>query len=565
MSARPELGKAVCTAFCAAGLIAMAGCSSERGAPPSNVAAGGSAPEPPAPWTDDRALPEHCDSVDPGPAPIRRLTRGEYNRTVRDLLGDDTRPADSFVPEETSLGFNNNANALLVTPILAEQYLTAAEDLANRATVSLSALLRCASSSIDEACVQSFIRDFTRFAFRRPITEDEFQRYWSAYQTALTGQDQRGALRVVIGAVLLSPRFLYRAESGEPPLPGSHLARLTQWETSTRLSYLLWGSMPDRELFEAADRNELTTPAQIEAQARRLLAHPRAREIVADFHRQWLELDQVTTLEKDAALFPEFTPGLGRHLADETKAFLEHVTWNEPNGFAALFSASFSFLTPELGSVYGVSVPAGAGPQRVELPPGQRAGLLTQAGLLGLHAHADQSSPVHRGRFVRERLLCQPLPPPPPDLVITAPDLDPTLTTRQRFAAHSLEPACKGCHQLMDPIGLGFETYDAMGKWRATENGLPIDASGELIQSDVAGPFQGAVELAAKLANSRDAQVCLSTQWFRYGYGRAEQDTDACSLATLGARLTQSGGNLVELIVALTQTDAFLYRRVQQP
>lgn len=513
---------------------------------------------------DDRVLPSECANVDPGPAPIRRMTRSEYNRTVRDLLGDDSRPADGFVPEEMSLGFNNNANALVVSPILAEQYMTAAEAIAERATRSPDKLLRCGAAA-DYPCAERFIADFARFAFRRPLSDAELARYRSAYAAAKSSYDLRGALQVVIGAILMSPRFVYRHERGEPPASGTPYARLTQFETASRLSYLLWGSMPDRELFEAADRGLLATPADIERQARRLLADPRAREVVQSFNDQWLELEQVAAVEKDTALFPEFAPGLGRAMAEETRTFLDHVTWNEVNGFAALFTANYSFVAPELAALYDIPPPAGPGPQRVEMPSSQRAGLLTHAGLLALHAHADQSSPVHRGRFVRQRLLCQQLPSPPPDLMVEAPDLDPNLTTRERFAQHSSEPACAGCHQLMDPIGLGFETYDAIGKWRSSENGKPIDGSGELVQSDVAGPFNGAVELAHKLAQSAEAQACLTTQWFRYAYGRAETESDTCTLATLRARLSAAGGSLPELLVALTQTDAFLYRKVEQP
>ncbi len=509
--------------------------------------------------------PGQCGTGDPGPAPIRRLTRSEYNRTVHDLLGDETKPAEAFIPEEKSLGFTNNANALSVSPILAEKYVDAAEGLAARAARSPESLMRCGASGVDDACVERFIRDFTRFAFRRPPLDTELQRYLSAYSATKANLDLQSALEVVIGSVLLSPRFLYRAEHGEPNTEKNGIVRLTSWETASRLSYQLWGSMPDRELFEAADRNQLSTPAEIEAQARRMLSRPYAKEVVADFQAQWLELDQIATLEKDPTAYPDFSPGLPRLLASETRAFLDHVTWHEPNGFAELFTASYSFMPAELAAFYGAPMPVASGVQRVDLPPEQRAGILTQAGLLALHAHANQSSPVHRGKFVRQRLLCQTLPPPPANLVIKAPDLDPKLTTRERFTQHALDPTCRGCHQLMDPVGLGFENYDAAGRWRSQENDKPIDAAGELLQADVVGSFNGAVELGRKLSESNDVQACLCTQWFRYAYGRAETEADACSLSALQARLKAAGGNLPELVVALTQTDSFLYRRTQQP
>jgi hypothetical protein len=168
---------------------------------------------------------------------------------------------------------------------------------------------------------------------------------------------------------------------------------------------------------------------------------------------------------------------------------------------------------------------------------------------------------VRRGKFVREQLLCQLLPPPPPNAQIQAPELDPRLTTRERFSRHAQDQACAICHKLMDPIGLGFESYDAVGRWRASEAGRPIDNSGEIVDADVAGRFTGAVELGAKLAGSAQVRECLVKQWFRFGYGRSETAADLCSLETLKARFAAGGNDVRELLVALTQTDTFLYRR----
>ncbi len=543
----------------------LTSCTAQVGIGGESSATGGSPMLPHAADPISGGAPGQCGTRDPGPAPIRRLTRSEYNRTVHDLLGDETKPAAGFIPEEMSLGFNNNANALSVSPILAEQYVDAAEGLAARAVRSPESLMRCGPSGVDDACVERFIRDFTRFAFRRPLLDTELQRYLSAYSATKANLGLQSALEVVVGSVLLSPRFLYRAEHGDPTTEKNGIVRLTSWETASRLSYQLWGSMPDRELFEAADRNQLSTPAEVELQARRMLSGAYAMEVVADFQSQWLELDQIETLEKDPTVYPDFSSRLARLLAGESRAFLDHVTWHEPNGFAELFTANYSFMPPELAAFYGAPMPMAGGVQRVDLPADQRAGILTQAGLLALHAHANQSSPVHRGKFVRQRLLCQTLPPPPANLVIKAPDLDPKLTTRERFAQHSVDPTCGGCHQLMDPVGLGFENYDAAGRWRSRENDKPIDASGNLLQIDVAGSFNGAVELGRKLSESNDVQACFCTQWFRYANGRAETEADACSLAALQARLKAAGGNLPELVVALTQTDSFLYRRTQQP
>lgn len=186
--------------------------------------------------------------------------------------------------------------------------------------------------------------------------------------------------------------------------------------------------------------------------------------------------------------------------------------------------------------------------------------------LLSVLAKPDQSSPVHRGKFVRERLLCQTLPPPPNDVEIVPPEVEPGVTTRERFRQHREDLACAGCHKMMDPIGLGFEHYDAIGLWRDTDQGLPVDATGEIVASrDADGPFDGAVELAHKLAASDEVRQCVVTQWFRFGYGRAEQDDDQCTLAQLNQAFAGAGYNIKALLVALTQTDAFRYRRAIAP
>jgi hypothetical protein len=210
-----------------------------------------------------------------------------------------------------------------------------------------------------------------------------------------------------------------------------------------------------------------------------------------------------------------------------------------------------------------VTGPKGEGFERVSLDPKQRAGLLTQASLLAVNAKPNQSSPVHRGKFVRERLLCQPLPPPPNNVNIQPPDVDPKATTRQKFAQHSSDPYCAGCHKLMDPIGFGFESYDGIGQFRTKDHGLPVDASGELTGTrDSDGKFDGAIELAARLGDSAEVRECVATQWFRFGYGHGEEKADSCAMSQLQDAFRAADYNVKELLVALTRTDAFRYRNV---
>ncbi|MEM9489899.1 MAG: DUF1592 domain-containing protein, partial [Myxococcota bacterium] len=411
-----------------------------------------------------------------------------------------------------------------------------------------------------------------------PLTDSERDRYLSLFETGATlepdGYAPRTGVEMVLEAILQSPHFLYRVELGASGASGltdtgdSRAVPLTSYEMASRLSYLLWNTMPDSALLEAAARDELREPEQIAAQARRMLATPRAREAVKNFHRQWLKLDDIEPITrsngKNYVIYPEYRESLLRQMRRETELFLDHAIFDADASVQALFTAPYTMLNEELAEYYGVTRGPGHDPDafvRVDLDPQRYAGFLTQPGLLALHAKPDRSSPIHRGKFIRETLLCQ-TPPPPPDVVPEPPEVDTEQTTRAQFEEHASDPLCKGCHQMMDPIGFGFEHFDGIGRYRDTEWGLTIDARGEIIgTSDADGPFDGAVELAHRLGDSQQVRDCVTTQWFRYAYGRTETAEDTCSMDTIRQSFAASGHDIKELIVALTQTDAFRYRR----
>jgi hypothetical protein len=249
-------------------------------------------------------------------------------------------------------------------------------------------------------------------------------------------------------------------------------------------------------------------------------------------------------------------------MAAELPAFVEHVLWSADRRLSTLLTAPVGFASGPLAALYGVAAPSGTAPSLVQLDPAERAGVLTQPGVMAVHALPAQSSPVARGKFIRERLLCQEPPPPPPDLDVTPPEVDATKSTRERFAEHTESAACSVCHELMDPIGFAFESYDAIGRHRASEGGQVIDTSGWIVKSeDADGAFQNVRELAERLSASRQVRDCVSTHWFRYAFGRHEAQADTCSLAGVQRAFAASDGDLVELVVALTRTDSFLYRR----
>lgn len=527
-------------------------------ATPGDSAAPGD-PLPGDPSDPDPGVPEvpTCSVVSPGPAPIRRLTHAEYDRTIRDVLGDDSAPAEAFPPEETAMGFDNNASARTVTPILAERYMQAAEGVAARAALDPD----FAALSVD-----AFFDTVGRRLYRRPLTEDERARYRALHDHIAAEEGHASGLAAIVEVMLQSPHFIYRVEVGlaDPAAPG--VVALSPWELATRLSYLIWGSAPDEVLLDAAESGQLSTAAEVAAQAERMLEDPRAREAVLSFHHQWLGLSELAETFKDSQVYPGFDEEMKSLLAAETSHFIDHVVFDGEGDLQSLLTADYSFMNLKLAWYYDYEL-EGEGPQteafeQVQLDPARRAGVVTHPAIMAAHAKYNQTSPVLRGKFVREQILCQPLAPPPPDIAVEPPEVDPELTTKERFAQHSTDPACSGCHELMDPLGFAFEHYDGIGRWREVEDGgQPVDANGEIIASeDADAPIDGARDLMQRLAESQQVQRCYVRQWFRFAHGRDVASADGCGYADLTESFVASGGDIKALIVALTQTEAFLYR-----
>lgn len=488
---------------------------------------------------------------------MRLLTRTEYNHTVRDLLADNTRPADAFPLETQVLGLDNNADMHLANPTLVERYLNAAEDVAARAVAdTLGVLLPCDVSVEGAAvCGQRFVDVMGPAAFRRPLTAGERNALGQLFDTAHAAWGYTRALELVLQALLQAPQFLYRLEF--VPVGAATAVPVDGWAMASRLSYLVWASMPDPVLLQAAAANQLGTAAQIETQVRRMMADSRAKDGLGNFFRQWLEVDSVAGVAKDTTLFPAFTPALRQSWQEGLRTFVDDVLWNGTGTLTELLTRRALAVDAAMAPIYGVTPPLGM--VMVDAP--ERAGILTQPGLMALLAHPDQSAPVRRGKFVRERLMCEHINPPPPGLVVTPPDLDPNLTTRERFAEHTISESCRTCHIRMDPVGFGFEGFDAMGAWRTEENGLPIDMSGEMLlveeDENLEGPFDGADGLADALAASPQVRGCAVRQAFRYAMGRVEGPQDTCVLGALRAAFETSGGNIRELWVHLAVSTAY--------
>lgn len=575
---RPAVLCLVMLGLCAAALVA--GCTGEiggGGADDVSLADGltpdGGDTAPDVPLEPDfgeiTMTPQECETAElaAGVAPMRLLTRYEYDNTIRDLLGAAPIAA-AFPPENLAHGFENAAYVHVASPRLLRAWLEAAEVVAQEAvTQRLSSLLTCEPGRAGAtACVRAFVSEFGARAFRRPLDETERAIFEALGEQALEALGYEQAIALVLEAMLQSPQFLYRMEL-QDAAPGGQLVALDDWELASRLSYFLWSSMPDEALFAAASRGELSDPVQLEAHARRMLEDPRALGTVRAFYRQWLDLRILDSSVKDATQYPQWRVEHNEAWAESVLRFVEHVYGPQGQGTVAeLMSSPLVFLPPELAPLYGISSPQ-PGLTGYLFDPGERAGLLTQPGVLAVLANPDQSSPIFRGVFVREKLLCQPIKSPPADLAIEPPDPDPTATTRERFRQHTESEACASCHVLIDPIGFGLEDFDGIGAWRSVENGLPVDASGYLsgVPAELEGEFVGAVELAQRLAGSETLGDCLAETWFRFALGRSWGNDDACSAFGAQARLREHRGDLRELLVSIVTSDSFRYRRTQSP
>jgi hypothetical protein len=490
---------------------------------------------------------ESC-SPDAGPMVVRRLTRFEYDNSVRDLLGTSLRPAQDFAPDPSWLGFDNNGAVATVSDAIAEQYLHAAEALAADAVQRLPELLGCDPAM--DTCIDDFIARFARRAWRRDPTDEQL--------ASLRAIRDAGDLAMVIETVLQSPRFLYRFEHGRETI-GDGLILLDGWEVASRLSYFVWGSLPDDALLDAASAGELDERDGVMAHAARMLDDPRAADGVVHLYEQVLGLSALDGIAKDPAVFPAWSDAVRSSLAVEARMFVAEAVLHDDGTLAGLVRAKYTFADATLADYYGLAQTLGSTPSRVELGDGDhRGGLLRLGGLLAALGKFGATAPVQRGKFVRQQLLCEALPPPPDDVDFEPPTVDPDATARERYEQHSASPECSGCHARMDPIGFGFEHYDGAGAWRGLEHGLPIDDRGLIVGLDARGDvaFAGALGLADELLASGRLHDCVALHTFRYALGREESLEDACALDELRASFREDG-DLRGLVIAIAGSDAF--------
>ncbi len=520
-------------------------------------AAGAPLPPPGAHPLEPKRDTAACKEIKPGGAPIRRLTRTEYDNTVRDLIGEDKKLAKAFPGEELQHSFDNSAELRSVSDVLAEHYNTAAKEVGRAVVAKLDTFLACDSAKNEDACLDQFLGGFAQRVWRRPLEASEREDLKKAFKAGRLSTFAEG-IDAVVRVMILSPQFMYRIERGVP-VPGTNYERLGHWDMASRLSYLLWGTMPDAELFSAAQAGKLGTRDEIADQAKRMLADPRAGAMVTNFASQWLHLRDLADAAKETEIYPNWKDEFLELFRLETEHFVTAV-WKDDAKLGSLLSSTSTMVNGPLAAFYGIKGITGDTFQKVALDGTQRAGLMTHASLLSAKSGPDQSSPILRGVFVREQMFCQPLPQPPVTVDANPPMLNPAMTTKERFAAHRNDPSCESCHKLIDPIGFGFEKYDATGAFRALENGKMIDATGELAGTDVDGSFEGAIELTKKLVQSKQVESCVASHWFNFAFGREPTDSDRCTVETLQTNFAKTGGDMRQLLLGLVQTDTFFFK-----
>jgi hypothetical protein len=424
-----------------------------------------------------------------------------------------------------------------------------------------------------EGKTREILERFATRAFRRPVSKDELDRLLTlAAETEKSGENWEGSIALAMQAVLCSPKFLFRVELDDRPDMGPPHP-IDDYQLASRLSYFLWGTMPDAELFALAQAKQLHQ--QVDAQVRRMLKDPKANALVENFAVQWLQLQPLRTHAPDRELFPEFSDRLRAAMIKETELFFQEIMRNN-RSILELIDSDYTFVNERLARHYGIDYPGKPGGsgfrsrfsggnetfEKVVFKNGERGGLLTHASILTVNSNPTRTNPVKRGKWVLEQLLGTP-PPPPPGNVPELPDNDRTKklegTLRQRLEQHRKDPACANCHAKMDPLGLAFENFDAIGRFRTKDGGLPVDSSGSLPNGQT---FKGPQELRKILLNKKELfSRCLVEKMLTYALGRGLDYYDKPAVDQVAAALAKDDYHFATMVVEIAKSDPFRLRR----
>lgn len=553
----PRAAAAVCL------VVLAASCEGSIGAPAYRASGGGGGG--PGSFTEDTPVPGTRTA---------RLSHEQWENTVTDLLHLEERPglAQSFRADPAQAGFlfGNNAETLEVDQALWGTYQRAAADLAERVTADPALLARLSpagAAGTDEERARALIVEVGERAHRRPLSSEDVEQYlqiWTVGTTAYPGVPAFAAgVRLFLEAILQSPYFLYRIEQSNTEDEG--VIPLDDWEVASRLSYLLWNTMPDEELLHAAEEGALQTAEEVGAQVERMLEDPRATEVVARFHALLFDTASFDGIAPSPAFFPDVPAELGAFAAREQDLFVRDQ-FERGAGLAELLTSNETFVNAALARVYGLTGDYGDDFVPATLDPAQRRGLLTHVGFLARNATSVSPDPIHRGVFVARRMACISIAAPPAN-VPPLPPLDGSMTTRQAVEAHTEQEGsiCASCHKtIINRFGFPFEHYDAIGAYRDEDAGQVVDSATEPPIDGVPVPVQDAVELAGRLAASRDVHDCYVQHWVEYAYGRPSADEDEPLVARLGERSAGEGLSIRALLVGLATSRAFLNRSAEE-
>ncbi len=504
----------------------------------------------------DPSVPETplADCETPGPRMLRRLTAAQYANTLKQLLGEGF-PVEEVLPDPAVLGFHVDADAALVSDLTGELLMNYAERAAAW-TIENQSWKLASCNSHDPGCHEQVIRQFGRRAFRDDPTPEQVQTYLQLFAAEASFE---AGLHVVVSTMLQSPYLLYRRELGAPDPENAGQYRLTPYEVASELSYLLTDNPPDDQLLDTAAQGRLSTPEEIDQAALGLLSKDEAKLGLAKFVHGWLEVDNLSKKAKDPSVF-DLSESMRQAMLDETRYFFVEL-FQTGGTIADLYNADFTMLNGPLAEFYGLSGAGGDGFTRVALEGRRATGILGHASFLTEHAQPENSSPVQRGLVVRERLLCQDLPPVPEDLDTNLAAPGEFANNRERYAQHSASAVCAQCHRSIDPVGFAFEEYDAFGRVRDQEGGSPVDATGEL--SDVVGgPIQldGLQSLNDYLGASDEARSCLVRYWSYFAYGRDEWQQKECNHDAIRAEAAAGGYTLQNTLMAIIHAPHFTRR-----
>lgn len=562
-SATPLLGACLLLAGCTGEVAGLAGASGDR-------------PGDAIPTDSPSSLAACTDlgTIDVAPATMRRLSRTEYDNTLHDLgLVPENVSPGATLAGDLSIGAGKDRGFAVGGPVddtLALDLVNSAISIAAAAAQDLPKLTGCAPTNSTEqtACADAFIEEMGLRLFRRPVDNEERTELAALYDGMRDDFGHRAGIEAVLAAMLAAPEFIYLFEAEPAGAKDGDVVPLDGFALASRLSYYLWDSAPDDALLEAAAEGKLETPEDIEAQASRMLGDPRAKRAVRSFFRQWSMTRSLGGLSRND---DAFTPAVAAALEASIDRTFEDAFFGEDGTLANLFGSPEAFVTDAIAPLFGIEANLGSTPTTVDLTGAPRRGILTHPALLTVNAKPDRADPIHRGLFVREKLLCMDLPEPPAEdadgnpINLVVPPAEPGQSDRDRFAAHTERVECSGCHQLVDPVGFGFENYDELGRFR-TENqfGDPIDASGEVkAGGDLEGTFEGGVELAARAAESDTVADCMAIQWFRFALDRKEVTKyDACSTASALDSYLSGERTLRELVIGIATSAGFRHRRV---